>query len=357
MSIPGQSSAQIIRIDGRRPESRCKIADGGPVIHGMRCFNCPIPLLVSAFLAAATLLVAQEPPQAPAPPEDLATLPPQEQAERLGIKLPKLPWHVADFWWNFEKPIAHFESLEIDVTIDRDLPLDVNLYVSPLGVAQINGLQFYGGLQTNINGWAGKESRERVNRGLGAIFSRWSSDEKTPIGLGHVRMAADGLCESAGYEGEFCSVRRPLVWGKGTYTYSVLKGDSEVIDGVVHTWFHCLVRAHSNNVTTAIGSLRFEGSEFTYWAKHAAFVEIYSTQKIPRSKIPRVVVTFGYPRINGIKPITKRTTVNYNATGRAMAPACAKAHADGENLVVELGPIFQRDPAAGNQALEVTPHH
>jgi hypothetical protein len=34
-----------------------------------------------------------------------------------------------------------------------------------------------------------------------------------------------------------------------------------------------------------------------------------------------------------------------------MAPACAKASADGENIVVELGPIFQRDPAAGTATL------
>ena len=319
----------------------------------MRLCHSLIALIVAVTFFSAPPLAAQDPPPVPAEAPDLAALSPAEQAERLGIKLPGLPWHVADFWWAFEKPVEHFESLDIDVTIDRDLPPDVNLYVSPLGVAQINGLQFYGGLQTNINGWATKESRERVSPGRGAIFSRWSSDKKAPIGLGHVRKATDGLCESAGYEGEFCSVRRPLNWGKGTYTYSIVKGDTEVIEGVANTWFHCLVRAHSNHVTTAVGSLRFEGSDFTYWAKHAAFLEIYSTQKIPRSNIPRVVVTFGYPRLNGVKPPSKRTTVTYNATGRAMAPACANARADGENIVVELGPIFQRDPAAGTATLLV----
>lgn len=312
--------------------------------------SVPIQALVLATLLP---LPAQQP--APPPVADPATLPPQEQASRLGIKLPGLPWHVADFWWTFEKPIDHFESLDMDVTIDRDLPADVNLYVSPVGVAEINGLQFYGGLQTNINGWATKESRERVFPGRGAIFSRWSSDKKTPIGLGHVRKPADGLCESAGYEGEFCSVRRPFAWGKGTYTYSIVKGDTELVDGAAQTWFHCLVRNHADQVTTSIGSLRFEGTDFSYWAKHSAFLEIYSTQKVPRSNIPRAVVTFGYPRINGGKPPLKRTSVNYNATGRAQAPACATARAEGERIVVELGPIFQRDPAAGNRQLEVKP--
>ena len=323
----------------------------------MRRFVFPIALFVATTVVFVSPLPAQSPPPAPeaTPATDPAALTPAEQAEKLGLKLPKLPWHVADFWWTFDQPVAHFESLDMDVTIDRDLPPEVNLYVSPVGVAQINGLQFYGGLQSNINGWATKESRERVFPGRGAIFSRWSNDKKTPIGLGHVRMPADGLCESAGYEGEFCSVRRPLAWGKGTYTYSIIKGDTESVEGVAHTWFHCLVRAHSTNVTTAVGSLRFEGTDFTYWAKHAAFLEIYSSQKVPRSNIPRVIVTFGYPRINGAKPPSKRTSVNYNATGRAMAPACANARAEGENIVVELGPLFQRDPATGTQPLEVKP--
>lgn len=309
--------------------------------------------LLASLLGAATLF-AQEKPASVAPPPDPATLSPQMQAEKLGITLPRLPWHVADFWWDFAKPIPKFESLDVDVTIDRDLPADVNLYISPLGVAQINGLQFYGGLQTNVNGWATKESRERVFPGRGAIFSRWSSDKKTPIGLAHVRMTGGGLCESAGYEGEFCSVRRPLDWGKGTYTYSIVKGDSDVHEGVACTWFHCLVRSHQNGVTTHVGSLRFEGTDFTYWARHSAFVEIYSTRKVPNSNIPRVVVTFGYPRINGARPPLKGCHVNYNATGSAMAPAAANARAEGSNIVVELGPIFKRE-GKGTDNLAVKP--
>jgi hypothetical protein len=306
-----------------------------------------LPQLLAAF-GLATLPLAAGPGTAPPPPADAtdpATLSPQEQADRLGIKLPRLPWHVADFWWTFDQAIEKFESLDIDVTLDRDLPADVNLYVSPLGVAQINGLQFYGGLQTNINGWPNKESRERVFPGHGAIFSRWSHDKATPIGLAHVRKTSDGLCESAGYEGEFGSVRRPCSWGKGSFTYSIVKGDSETIDGKVHTWFHCQVRSHQNQTTTYVGSLRFEGEQFRYWGKHAAFLEIYSTQKIPRSRIPRLVVTFGYPRLNGVKPPLKNALVTYNSDGGMPAPACARARAEGENIVTELGPIFVRDEA------------
>jgi hypothetical protein len=294
--------------------------------------------ILSSCLVALSLGVASLHAEDLSPAQDS----PAEMAKAAGVTLPHLPWHVADVWWEFQNETEHFESLSMDVTIDRDIPSEYNLYVSPVGIAKINGMDFYGGLQTNINGWASKESRERVFPGKGAIFSRWSNDKATPIGLHHVRMAADGLCESAGYEGEFCSVRRPFAWTKGTYTYSIVKGDTETIDGKPHTWFHCLVRSHATGEVTAIGSLRFEGTDFKFWARHAAFVEVYSTAKVPASNIPKVNVTFGYPLINGAAPAMKKASVNHPQSGDAAAPACAKAHADGANVVVEVGPIFTR---------------
>ncbi len=269
-------------------------------------------------------------------------------------KLPPLPWHLADVWWTFEKPTPHFESLDMEVTIDRDVATNINLYVSPCGIAQINGMDFYGGLQTAVNGWAGKESRERVHPGPGAIFSRWSHDKQTKIGLEHVRMAAGGLCESAGYEGEFCSVRRPLAWKRGTYTWSVVRGDLEMNATGTNTWFHCLVREHATGQTHYIGSLRFEGTDFTFWARHAAFVEVYATAKVPRSAIPEVKVTFGYPRLNGARPQFKSASVNHPGPGQqSAAPDCATAVAEGEKVVVTVGKIFERDPKARKHALDL----
>src|ERR1041384_1323240 len=112
---------------------------------------------------------------------------PQEMAKAVGVTLPKLPWHVVNIWWDFAKPTEHFESLAVDVSIDRDVPATYNLYISPCGLGKMNGQQFYGGLQSNINGWANATNHTRVHPGKGAIFSRWSSDKKTPIGLEHVR--------------------------------------------------------------------------------------------------------------------------------------------------------------------------
>ncbi len=278
---------------------------------------------------------------------------PEKMAEELGVTLPRRPWHVVNVWWDLEGPTEKFESLSVDVTVDRDVPADYNLYVAPVGVAEINKLQFYGGLQTNVNGWASKESRERVHPGKGAIFSRWSNDKKTPIGLEHVRTAgADCLVESAGYEGEFASVRRPLAWTKGTWTYEIVKGAAETVEGKEHTWFDCRVKDPQGE-WHAIGSLRFEGTEFSYWPRHSAFVEVYATEKIPKSGIPKVNVTFGWPRLNGKPAPVKKASAYYPAKQGPASPDCAVAKADGAAVRVEVGPLFKRDEAQRRHPLEI----
>jgi hypothetical protein len=268
---------------------------------------------------------------------------PQAMADALGITLPRLPWHLVNIWWEFERPIEHFESLAVEVTIDRDVPTNYNLYVSPCGLGKISGKQFYGGLQSNINGWANATNRTRVHPGKGAIFSRWSSDKKTPIGLDHVRVAGpDCLVESAGYEGEFASVRRPFAWTRGTYTWQVVKDRTETDAAGTNTWFRCEVKDAQGKVFQ-VGSLRFEGDDFTYWEKHSAFVEVYSTAKIPRSNIPKVVVTFGQPQVNGKPAPLKRASAYYPSKTGPASPDCAVATVEGRNVRVEVGPLFKRD--------------
>ena len=279
---------------------------------------------------------------------------PEEMEKAAGVTLPPQPWPVANIWWDFQKPVEHFTSLEMDVTVDRDIPTNYNLYISPCGVANINGLQFYGGLQSNINGWRNATNHERIFPGHGAIFSRWSADKKTPVDLENVRAAGeDCLVESAGYEGEFCSVRRPFAWKKGTYTWMVEKGTTEIADGKTNTWFTCKVKSPGGPMFEA-GSLRFEGADFTYWARHSAFVEVYSTEKIPRSNIPKVNVTFGRPRLNGEKVPLKKVSAYYpDMNSNPASPDCAWIKADGENVRVEVGAIFVRDEKLRRHALEL----
>jgi hypothetical protein len=132
-----------------------------------------------------------------------------------------------------------------------------------------------------------------------------------------------------------------------------LKGDSENVGDQALTWFHCTVRSHETGAETWIGSLRFEGSDFTYWNKCAAFLEIYSTQKVPASSIPKLNVTFHYPRINGAAPSLKKAFVNYNVAGRSASPACAKAHVDGSDIVVDIGALFPRTKEETSETLSV----
>ena len=77
-------------------------------------------------------------------------------------KLPSQPWQRADIWWTFENSTPHFETLEVEVTVDRDVPATCNLYVSSCGIAQINDLDFCGGRQSNINGQVPKLKSARA---------------------------------------------------------------------------------------------------------------------------------------------------------------------------------------------------
>jgi len=266
-------------------------------------------------------------------------------------RLPPQPWHLADVWWTFEEATPHFESLDLDVTIDRDVSTNVNLYIAPCGLGELSGVKFYGGLQSNCNGWESRTNDTRVHLGKGGIFSRWG---KGKLSVHQARGAADSHYEAAGYEGDFVSVRRPLVWTKGRYTWSLRACDTETVNGQGYTWVSCFVTAHKTGLTCYIGSLRFEGTDLTFWNRHAAFVEVYSTAKIRRSEIPEIKVTFGYPRVNGQPPRLKAARVVHPVPGDPSgSPDCATAVADGADVVVTVGPIFEREAKDRRHELEV----
>ena len=151
-------------------------------------------------------------------------------------KLPRQPWHLADVWWSFESATPHFDSLDLDVTIDRDVPETVNLYIAPCGLGELSGIKFYGGLQSNINGWQSRTNPTRVHLGRGGIFSRWG---KGKLSVAQARGAEDSHYEAAGYEGDFVSVRRPFAWTKGSYTWSLRAADTEHANGTNYTWVSC----------------------------------------------------------------------------------------------------------------------
>lgn len=299
--------------------------------------------LVTASSARAQEATTSEPAE-PAP------------AAQPAAELPGLPWHLANIWWNFEDSpsFRDFQSLEIEVSIDRDLPENLNLYIAPVGLGEINGISFYGGLQTHINGFLGPEDRERKSLGRGGIFSRWSHDKQTPLTPNHLRRHDDGLQETAGYEGEFASIRRPVAWGRGTYTYRIRKGEPGELDGKPATWFTASITDQQSGETTEIGSLLFEGETFTFQPRHSAFVEIYATAWIRNTEIHPVVVTFGYPRVNGLAPALDHAFALYPNEGSQGSPDAAVVTADGPAAVVTVTEIFTRDEAQRRHPLELT---
>lgn len=146
------------------------------------------------------------------------------------------------------------------------LPPGLHLYIAPIGLGDLNGTKFYGGIQTNIggnpvctssgsgngdgggNGGSGdgseaaasvgdaaevsaedphnrnQEEQATYHSGVhGAIFSRWSTRSTPVVDLSFVRPAADGLVESAGYEGDFVSGRRSVKLPRPPRAFSQLK--------------------------------------------------------------------------------------------------------------------------------------
>ena len=211
--------------------------------------------------------------------------------------LPPFPWHTVNIAWIFQSPSQNIERFDMDVTIDRDVSTNYFLYISPFNTT-FNNITFYAGIQTNINGWRNKTDSTYTPSGKGGIFSRWSTNPDEKIGLEYVDLLPNGLCESAGYEGNFCSVRRPFSWTKGTYTMSLIKNETVNFKDSLHTWVSYEITNKSNNETYQIGRLLFEGDSLFMKQDNVAFVEIYGGGELSEKSIPEVNVTFGCPIIN-----------------------------------------------------------
>ena len=251
-------------------------------------------------------------------------------AEDNGLKPP--PWHLIDIWWDIGQDIA-FESYSIDATISDDVPPTVNLYVAPIGIAQLSGTKFYGGIQTQADGYTNRDQHLR-KIGPGFLMSMWG--ERSPDAI---RPSAGGFWQSSGHEGDFVSVRRPYEWKKGKYTYRVVRMDREVVEGKPCTWVGAFVYSHENDENIFVGALRFPGENFSLARKLASFVEIYGRQ-IPLEEIPKVTVTFGNLRVNGTAVEKPAATAVYPRG----IPDYAEAVAQDGQLVIKVGePLPERN--------------
>ena len=240
-------------------------------------------------------------------------------------KYAPMPWHLVDTWWDTGKDTP-FESLAVDVTVSDDVPSTVNLYIAPVGLGHLSKTPFYGGVQTQADGYTKADPKLR-GIGPGFLFSMWGERSAEAI-----RPADGGFHQSSGHEGDFVSVRRPYKWAKGKYTYRLTKMDREQVGGKPHTWVGAFVYSHDKDENVFVGALRFPGENLVLNRKVANFVEVYGRRK-PVADIPKVTVTFGPPVVNG--------SVVKDATAEVVYPKGVPDYADtvakDGSLVVTVG--------------------
>ena len=242
---------------------------------------------------------------------------------------PPPPWHLVDLWWNIGQETP-FESYSIDVTISDDVPSTTNLYIAPIGIAHLNKNPFYGGIQTQADGYTKRDQRLR-KIGPGFIFSMWGERS-----LDAIRPSIGGFCQSSGHEGDFISVRRPFDWKKGKFTYKVVRMDKEEIDGQAFTWVGVFVFPHQTEENVFVGALRFRGQDLVLSRRLASFVEVYG-RPIPVSEIPKVTVTFGNLAVNGLPVKVRGATAIYPKN----VPEYAEAVGKDETVVVTVGQAIE----------------
>lgn len=203
----------------------------------------------------------------------------------------RMPWHLVDLWWDLGEETP-FDSYSLDLSLSADVPASSNLYVAPIGLAHLSEVAFYGGIQTQADGYTRQDRRLR-KIGPGLLMSMWGERRFEAI-----RPAEGGLCQSSGHEGDFVSVRRPYAWSAGRYTYRVVRMEREDLEGQPGTWVGAFLYSHDRDEHIFIGALRFPNSDLVLSRKVASFVEVYG-RRIPPAEIPQVVVTFSNPRVNG----------------------------------------------------------
>jgi hypothetical protein len=262
-----------------------------------------------------------------------AGAPPTEHpptATRVPVYAP-LPWNLVDLSWELDS-VAAFESLAVDVTIENDVPELMNLYVAPIGHGRLGNTDFYGGVQTQMNGWTRKDRSPRAI-GPGFIYSMWGERS-----LDAIRTPQEGFLESAGSERDFVSARRPFRWRKGAYTYLLTRLETEVIDGQAYTWVGASVREHERRFDVDVGALRFPGAGLVLDPHLEAFVEIYGPRRPGVVDVPWVTVRFGAPVVNGKLSPAAPASVHYPED----VPRLTKAIAGPHETVVTVGPA--REP-------------
>ncbi len=259
-------------------------------------------------------------------------------------KFARMPWHLVDLWWDMGEDTP-FESYSVDVTISDDIPSTKNLYIAPIGLGHLSKTPFYGGIQTQADGYT-KQNKQLRKIGPGFLMSMWGERSFDAI-----RPSLGGFYQSSGHEGDFVSIRRPYKWTMGTYTYKIIRMDKEIINNKPHTWVGAFVYSHEKDENIFIGALRFKGDNLILSRKIASFVEVYGQRK-PVAEIPKLTVTFGNLQVNGKTASIKSVEAIYPKD----VPDYAAAKTNAGSVVIKVGqPIEGRKKR--HEKLEINQGH
>ena len=243
----------------------------------------------------------------------------------------RMPWHLVDLWWDIGEDTL-FESYSVDISISNDVPSSNNLYIAPIGLGHLSKTPFYGGIQTQADGYT-KQNKQLRKIGAGFLMSMWGERS-----LDAIRPSLGGFFQSSGHEGDFVSIRRPYKWSKGIYTYKIVRMDKEIINDKPYTWVGAFVYAHEKDENIFIGALRFKGDNLMLSHKIASFVEVYGQRK-PVTEIPKVTVTFGNLQVNGKAASVKSVEAIYPKD----VPDYADAKTNEGSVVIKVGlPVTER---------------
>jgi hypothetical protein len=209
----------------------------------------------------------------------------------------KPPWHMLGFDFMLDQAYD-METFSMDLKVLTDVPDSLQLYIAPFGTGELNGAQFYSGIQTQCGGYysviKGENSGRFIPLGRAMIFSRWGTRASLAL-----KKAEGGVCESSGYEDDFVSVRNGLSWNKGTYTLTLKKTKETVmLDSVLHTYVEMQVYDHKKKQTYSCGALAFPGTNLELSQRQYIFFELYG-KRVNVNKLPQLKFICENYRVNG----------------------------------------------------------
>lgn len=263
----------------------------------------------------------------------------------------ELPWHLVDAHWYFGRELE-FGEISMDVEIVDPIPTGINLFLVPL-CGSINGRRFYSGCITNIpNVQVGSFD---TNVGRGTIVTEFGTKSKQDVCVPNT-----GYLFLGDHEGDHASVRTPLKWHEGTYTFRLICVQYPTTNKqqrAAGLWVEAYLTCHATGVTSFLGAMRFPssgGDRARLGNMLTTFVEVfgYPGETGPNSISPCEVI-FGNLRVDGQTVAPDWVQLNYPvgvpkwAFVEAIDPFGCRASRNGGLLPADYGAHSVRLNSAG----------